>query len=251
MLDASMSLNERKKNDETVLKHYWKKDPSIRHCYIHIHENLFDDIDLEVHYRPSFINSPRRNHRFQQWLIEEAPKQFTNIVQLPGCKNLKVAVPTNSFNLLYQLNHLYRHIFDDGLGLRQVLDYYFLLRQELSYNDTRAFRDNVKKLGMKHFAGSLMYVMQEVFGLSLEKMPIAPDKDGGEFLHKEIMMAGNFGHYDEREHISKNENGVEPFFRRQKRNMRLFCQYAEEVIYVPLFRFYQDYWRIKMNLKCK
>lgn len=246
----AMSLKERMKNDEFVLRHFWKKNPSIRHCYIHIHEHLFEDIDVEVHYRPSFFNSPWRNHRFQQWMMKEAPSQLANFVRLPGCKNVEVAIPTKAFNLIYQMNHLYRHIFDDGLGLRQVLDYYFL-QQNLSDNDIQAFQEDVEKLGMRRFASALMYVMQEVFGLCQEKMLVAPDKKTGEFLLKEIMQAGNFGHYDERKKVTKHENGVQRFIRRQKRNMRFFSQYTEEVLCVPLFRVYQEYWRVKMNIKCK
>ncbi len=38
-----------------------------------------------------------------------------------------VAVPTAAFNVVYQLVHIYKHLFQEGTGLRQVIDYYLLI----------------------------------------------------------------------------------------------------------------------------
>lgn len=245
----SLSLKEQMRNDEIVLKHFWKKDPNIRHCYIHIHEALFEDIDVEVHFRPSYINAPWRNIKFQKWMAKEAPKQLVHIVKIPLSQDGYVAVPTQDFNIVYQLSHLYRHIFDDGLGLRQIMDYYFVLTEQKEYSEETI--NLIRKFGLYKFCRSLMYVMQIVCGLKKENMPVLPDIEGGDFLLNEIMISGNFGHYDERERVCKNENGVQRLIRRQVRNMRFFSYYAEEVMCVPLYRVYQEYWRIKMNIKCK
>lgn len=262
----NMSVKERMKNDEWFLRWLWKKDKSIRHCYIHVvYPQIVDPstgsgeaTEVEVHFRPSYLNSPIKNRRFQRWMMKEAPKQIVHKVLLPsygGDKAVEVAVPTAEFNVVYQLSHLYRHIFDDGLGLRQVLDYYFALLsfkrecpqidRELSVNAL------IDRLGMKRFAQALMYVIQSQLGLEEKYLLCEPDPKAGAFLLEEIMMAGNFGHYDEREKVAKQENGVQRLMRRQKRNMRFFGQYAEEVISVPIYRVYQEWWRLKMNWKCK
>lgn len=48
------------------------------------------------------------------------------MLALPNDAGL-VVVPTHSFNVVYQLYHLYHHYFYEGVGLRQVVDYYFVL----------------------------------------------------------------------------------------------------------------------------
>lgn len=252
----NMPMKNRLKNDEFFLRWIWNRDKRIRHCYIHVNYSKITETQVEVHFRPSYLNSPIRNIRFQRWMMEQAAGQVKHVVALPmnnGEQPVNVAVPTCGFNLVYQLSHLYRHIFDDGLGLRQVMDYYFLLcnSQKNEDYDEDILHKLIRDFGMQRFASALMYVLHEVFRLDEGYFIGEADKDAGEFLLREIMMAGNFGRYDSRVKMARHENGVQRLLRRQKRNMRFFNYYAEEVMCVPIYRVYQEYWRIKMNLKCK
>ena len=36
-------------------------------------------------------------------------------------------MPTTAFNVIYQLTHLYHHFFDEGIGMRQIIDYYYVV----------------------------------------------------------------------------------------------------------------------------
>ena len=38
-----------------------------------------------------------------------------------------IAIPTTAFNVVYQLTHLYHHFFDEGIGMRQIIDYYHIV----------------------------------------------------------------------------------------------------------------------------
>ena len=44
-----------------------------------------------------------------------------------------IAIPTTAFNVVYQLTHLYHHFFDEGIGMRQIIDY-FLVVNDFSKN---------------------------------------------------------------------------------------------------------------------
>ena len=81
---------------------------------------------IEVHFTPSYIFYPIHNRRMQKWFKEVMDLQCSNVVTLPDGYG-EITVPTTSFNVIYILSHLYRHIFTEGIGLRQLLDYYFVI----------------------------------------------------------------------------------------------------------------------------
>ncbi len=81
---------------------------------------------IEVHFTPSYMFYPPHNRRMQRWFQKMMDLQCSNVVPLPGgCGEM--AVPTTAFNVVYVLSHLYRHVFTEGIGLRQLLDYYYVL----------------------------------------------------------------------------------------------------------------------------
>ena len=68
-------------------------------------------------------------------------------------------------------------MFTEGIGLRQLLDYYFVLvkwHTDLTNPTEKAvLQQELKYLGLWKFAGAVMYVLHKVFGLPEENM-IAP-----------------------------------------------------------------------------
>ena len=81
---------------------------------------------IEVHFTPSYMFYPIHNSRMQKWFKEVMDLQCSNVVTLPDGYG-EITVPTTSFNVVYILSHLYRHVFTEGIGLRQFLDYYFVI----------------------------------------------------------------------------------------------------------------------------
>lgn len=211
--------------------------------YHHIDAPAFCGIDVEIHFRPLFFDSPIRNLRLQHWFNEN--KQFgVHNTQIDNCI---FPTPTISFNAIYQLCHIYRHLFDEGIGLRQLLDYLFVLQalHTAQSIDSRNSREDIMHIlelfGMKNFARAVMYVLQEVFAMSNEYMICEPNEKEGKFLLCEIMMAGNFGKYDER--IKKTSTQSGHAWEKLKHNFRLICHYPEEVLWEPIFRLYHWIWR--------
>ena len=84
-------------------------------------------VSVELHSTPALLNSPLHNSRLQRWLKRNADLQCSNRIALPNNAG-EVAVPTLSFNIIYQLCHLFHHCFYEGVGLRQIVDYYFVLK---------------------------------------------------------------------------------------------------------------------------
>ena len=95
---------------------------SLNHIGLTVH-----GVSVELHSTPALLNSPLHNSRLQKWLKRNADLQCSNRVALPNIAG-EVAVPTLSFNIIYQLCHLFHHCFYEGVGLRQIVDYYFVLK---------------------------------------------------------------------------------------------------------------------------
>lgn len=95
---------------------------SLNHIGLTVH-----GVSVELHSTPALLNSPLPNSRLQKWLKRNADLQCSNRIALPNNAG-EVAVPTLSFNIIYQLCRLFHHCFYEGVGLRQIVDYYFVLK---------------------------------------------------------------------------------------------------------------------------
>ena len=219
-------------------------------------ELMINDIAVELHSTPAILNNSLYNHRLQKWLKRNADLQCSNIVALPNDAG-EIAVPTCAFNVIYQLLHLYHHYFYEGVGLRQIVDYYFVVISDellvisdelLVINDKLlVIRDTLqrelKHLGLWKFAGAVMYVLHEVLGLSKKKMIAPMDKKRGKLLLAEILNGGNFGQYDERYGFGHSSFGHN--MQRLYRDLRLMRYYPAEALSEPIFRAWHFFWRMK------
>ena len=93
--------------------------------YQHI-ETSVDGVPVELHFFPCTMNNPIYNARLQKWFKRNADLQCSNVVSLPDGIG-EIAIPTTAFNVIYQLTHLYHHFFDEGIGMRQIIDYYYVV----------------------------------------------------------------------------------------------------------------------------
>ena len=205
-------------------------------------ELMINDIAVELHSTPAILNNPLYNHRLQIWLKWNADLQCSDIVALPNDAG-EIAVPTCAFNVIYQLLHLYHHYFYEGVGLRQIVDYYFVvIRNELLVIRGTLQRE-LKLLGLWKFAGAVMYVLHEVLGLQEEKMICPMDEKRGKMLLTEILNGGNFGQFDERYGFGHSSFGHN--IQRLCRDLRLVRYYPAEALSEPIFRTWHFFWRMK------
>ena len=198
---------------------------------------------IEVHFTPSYMFFPVHNRRMQKWFKEVMDLQCSNIVALPDGYG-EITVPTVSFNVIYILSHLYRHVFTEGIGLRQLLDYnYVLMVWEHDDKALMYVQNMISCFGMKKFAGGIMYVMHKVFGLPTSKLVVAMNEKEGKFLLAEIMQGGNFGQYDTRLGCKVNEGKLHRYLRMNLRNLRFVKHYPTEALSEPLFRTWFALWK--------
>ena len=211
-------------------------------CYHHIEFPSYKGVEVEVHYRPSFLLCFWHNRKLQKYYERVKEEQFSHRVMLG--EHGEVAIPTVEFNLIFQLTHIFSHLMNEGIGLRQLLDYYFVLSM-LSVNCEMltSLQKELKELGLWKFAGGIMYIMQEVFGMPASRLIVPPNEKCGKFVLNEVLEAGNFGRHDARNRFGRSQLGHN--LQRVYRDIRLVRYFPAEVLCEPLFRIWHFFWRVK------
>ena len=207
-------------------------------------ETVMDGVPVELHFFPCIMNNPVYNARLQKWFKRNADLQCSNVVSLPDDIG-EIAIPTTAFNVVYQLTHLYHHFFDEGIGMRQIIDYYYVVNN----NELLVIRDTLQKelkhLGLWKFAGAVMYLLHEALGLSEEKMIASIDEKRGKLLLAEILNGGNFGrHFTKYGHFTQ-QGMAKKYFLKIWRNMHFVRYYPAEALSEPIFRTWHFFWRMK------
>lgn len=222
-------------------KRHFNQEDDIRFHHL---ETTMDGVPVELHFFPCIMNNPIYNARLQKRFKRNADLQCSNVVSLPDGIG-EIAIPTAAFNVIYQLCHLYHHFFDEGIGMRQIIDYYYVVNNDelLVIKDT--LQRELKLLGLWKFAGAVMYVLHEALGLSEEKMIAPMDEKRGKLLLAEILNGGNFGkHFTKYGHFTQ-QGMAKKYFLKIWRNMHFVRYYPTEALSEPIFRTWHFFWRLK------
>lgn len=206
---------------------------------------IYKDVAVEVHFTPSWFWNFCRNRRFQKFCKSHAGECVRNRIKI---EYGEISVPTLSFNRIFILHHIYRHLFGEGIGMRQLIDYYFVLVNSFS---TSGLHDKdkvdsyriIKALGMSRFCGAVMWIMKAVFHIDQACLFCEPNEKEGRFLLSEIMQAGNFGHYDKRIKHHKNETALGRYMSHICRDFRFIRSYPGEVLWIPVWKVWHFLWR--------
>ncbi len=209
------------------------------------------NIPVEVRFKSEYLNNPWYNGRFENWVKELIDSN--SMLKQGG----DLHAPSDSFNVVYQLLHLYKKLFCEGIRLGHLLEYYYTL-QTLSIplhrgkcrppqspcvgGEVRAqsgeVRDErleimhvIERLGMKKFAGAVMYVLQTVFGMPDEFLICKPNNRNGSFVLKMTMLAGEYTRYLERTRTLRHLGRIGHHLYWLKRNRPFITQYPSEVLF--------------------
>lgn len=158
---------------------------------------LFPTIPVEVHYRPMISRNVMRMVKLQKLAKQYNGSTFVKNEALGFC------VPDKIYNAVHIFHHIYWHLLVGGMGLRQVVDLYFVFLNLSTDDERRKAHGVIKYLGVVKFCSALMWVLREKLLLDEKFLICAPNKKEGEFLWSEIMQSGNMRHYDKRLKHSK------------------------------------------------
>ena len=204
-------------------------------AYHRFHYNMYADTEVELHHRPTLMRNLFDDRRLQRWCDSFGADTF--VMTGKG-----FAVPSFEFNRIFILTHIYRHFLFEGVGLRQVMDYYYVLKSVPAELRVKVM-DILDGFHMGKFAAAMMWVMGHVFGMGEEYMICQPEEKEGRFLLEEIMQMGNFGKEDKR---YKGNKKMKRFARHW---FHLLVHYPSEVVWSPIWIVYHWFWkRSKLRL---
>lgn len=240
--DIDVWVNASREQITEYAKKHFELGDDIRYQHI---ETSVDGVPVELHFFPCTMNNPIYNARLQKWFKRNADLQCSNVVSLPDGAG-DIAIPTTAFNVVYQLTHLYHHFFDEGIGMRQIIDYYFVASMlNVNCEMLTWLPKELKYLGLWKFAGAVMYVLHEALGISEEKMIAPMDEKRGKLLLAEILNGGNFGkHFTKYGHFTQ-QGMAKKYFLKIWRNMHFVRYYPVEALSEPIFRTWHFFWRMK------
>lgn len=223
-------------------------DASARAVYHHIDIPAVDKVPVEVHYRPTWMNAPAHNRRLQKTLAALLSQAGgTEHVTLPGDVG-QIVIPGFRFNVIFQLSHILNHLLHEGVGLRQLIDYYYLLRShECKENERAWLNKKLKDCGLWRISGAVSWMLSVELGLPQTSLVTPPNELYGKQLMREMMAGGNFGKYDDRLLSGVSHSKLVANIYRLVRDARMVMYYPSECLWEPWFRLWHWMWRKMHN----
>jgi hypothetical protein len=168
-----------------------KKFPNVKCGWQHIEYPVFEDVPVEVHFYPLFLQNPFANYYLRRFFRLYGQAMLQNKVDIPG-ETECISIPTPFFNSVYQLVHISQHLLTKGIGLRQFVDYFYVLKS-LTDGERLEAVNWFKKMHLMKQCAAVMFIEQDILGLDSIYLLTTPDKKRGRQLWNEILFGGNFG----------------------------------------------------------
>lgn len=178
---------------EKIKKYVLSLFPYAEDTEMHIEFPIFDNVPVEVHYKPRYSRVPRYEERLQKWFKDQSNEQFLHRACLDG--GSEVCIPTTKFNAVHQLSHMMGHFFYEGIGIRHLIDYYYVLKELQKEGVKEDFATLFSSLGMLSFATGIMWIEKSVLGLDEESLIVPASERRGKIILEGVEDGGNFGVY--------------------------------------------------------
>lgn len=235
-----------KKTVHDIIAFCKKLFPTAKATYHHIDFQEIDGVPIEVHYRPSWLSNPIANYHLQQYFTEHSA-QFFNRESNIG-EGESIPIPETSCNVVFQLSHIYKHLLQEGIGFRQIIDFYYLLKSErLTEKEVDCLREIIAYCNLQKIASGVFWVLDEILGLEKSFIYIKPNNRYGQMLLREILAAGNFGKYDNRALSGFYKTALKANTQKLYRDVRMSFFFPSECISEPFFRIFHAVWRWKYH----
>lgn len=192
----------------------------------HVDAGFFQDVPVEVHFYPAWLYNPIHNRELLSFF---KLKKESQMVARPNGFNY----PTPEFDVVFSLVHIFHHLLEEGVGLRHIIDYFYILKV-LPIEKRKVSLEIIRHLGLEMFLSAMMWVLKEVCGMNLDCLLCEPNEKEGKFLLNEITSGGNFGKMRS-DGLRRNSFG---------RYRAMVKHYPAEVIWMIPWKVWHKCWRM-------
>lgn len=219
-------------------------------AYHRFHYDAFPDIEVELHHRPTLMRNLLDDRKLARWYNSFKAEDFVYL------EDKGFAVPPASFNVIFILTHIYRHFLFEGIGLRQVMDYYFVLKGHtvttdstdiISLAEKEEIAETLEELRLMRFAEAMMWILHTQFGLERQYLICEMNEKEGRFVLDEILQTGNFGQADSRYQFKR-------WYKLRHHiahSSHLLLHYPSEVLWTPVWLIYHKMWKWEKKRKIR
>ena len=205
----------------------------------HIEFRLFEDTEIEAHFVPASSKTPIIGGRVRAYYEIEKARQMEHRVTLSTGQ--EIVAPTNDFQAIHILQHAFGHFLFEGIGLRQLMDYYFVMQQPFTEDEKVSIVKTMKDFGMYRFARGVAYILREVFDDT--KCFILVDESLGKRILKSVMEEGNFGKHDEKRDGKRMDSSWYRFWYHNIRMWKYVDMAPWTIAMSPFMRIHEYAWR--------
>lgn len=225
-------------SDLKITKAVLKEDPQAKYSFHHIKMPVFDDVSVEVHYRPAYMSNWWYDRKLQRLTKKISNSQFENKTTKG---DVEFSTLTDDFNALFQMVHMFGHCFSSRNNLKQIIDYYYLLKRGFSDRQKVWIKQQFRQLGIEHYAAGIMWIEHEMLGLERQYLIVEPDEKLGHLLLNYVI---SYGVREERVDISL-------LVHRLTDNLPLVRHFPLTVLIGPIYLIWHQWWKVKMKIKLK
>ena len=219
-----------------------REAPGGHYSLHHVTMPVFPDTSVEVHYRPVFLDNWWKDKKLKRYTDGEKDAQFANVVTLSDGKT-EVHALTDEFNAVFLLLHMWHHLLSTRNNLKQLIDYYYLLKRGFTASQRESITRVFHELGVLKYARGIMWIEHAALGLEEHYLLVEPDEKTGRLLLNETM------HYDVKH--EQKQGRLKILVNRITDNLTLFRQFLSPVLIAPAYLVWHQWWKLKTSHKLK
>lgn len=219
---------------------------------VHEHHGMawVNGVTVEPHYKVHNYQRPSTDKAMQEMFAEVFPDKLIT-AEIDGYK-VNIFPPT--FESVFLVSHMVNHVYEEGLGLRQVIDYAMFLDKCADKIDWLQHDESLYKMRMQRAFRIFSCICVTYLGLPLPSQVESfsfQEKEWAKKMIEDILEVGNFGRGKYVFHHNGLKDALRNYFWVLGRCIHLGFVCPSEARWWIISKFTRFFWKKKESYKVK